>query len=451
MRLIGLGVNRLFGLFDHTIDLRTDQRITILFGPNGIGKTIILRMVDEFFSGRYDLLQRIPFDSFVLRFEGNATLTISRIPSDAPEIAKRSLAVSYERDGALLHNQALLLVDISGAKAMALAEQIDEVIPLQRSGPTEWRDSTGQDLTLQDVWIRYRSTIERLGVSMSAVTEPQWLKELRETFPPVRLIQTQRLTLTEDASDLPPHRPRRAHQAVGQPTVARYSRDLVEQIRSTLATYASRSQELDRSFPARLIGQTKAMALPADQLSEKLAELETKRSRLIRLGFLDQEPYMSQPAPEALRERNDVLTIYSSDVEQKLATFDDLANRIDLLTNTVNERFQYKSLLIDRQRGFIFKQITGSELTPSDLSSGEQHELVLLYDLLFRLRPHSLVLIDEPEISLHVGWQQSFLSDLQRVVELSDVDVVVATHSPEIIGQHHRLAVMLAAPRVPAI
>ena len=34
------------------------------------------------------------------------------------------------------------------------------------------------------------------------------------------------------------------------------------------------------------------------------------------------------------------------------------------------------------------------------LSSGEQHELVLAYDLLFKVKEKSLVLIDEPELSL---------------------------------------------------
>src|SRR5690349_22975449 len=35
------------------------------------------------------------------------------------------------------------------------------------------------------------------------------------------------------------------------------------------------------------------------------------------------------------------------------------------------------------------------------LSSGEQHELVLLFDLIFRVEKNTLVLIDEPELSLH--------------------------------------------------
>ena len=43
-------------------------------------------------------------------------------------------------------------------------------------------------------------------------------------------------------------------------------------------------------------------------------------------------------------------------------------------------------------------------------------------------------MIDEPEISLNVVWQRRFLDDLERIVELRDFDVLIATHSPQIIS-----------------
>ena len=75
----------------------------------------------------------------------------------------------------------------------------------------------------------------------------------------------------------------------------------------------------------------------------------------------------------------------------------------------------------------------GQPLNPSHLSSGEQHMLVLFSELLFRVESNSLVMIDEPEISLHVTWQKQFLRDLQQVTELASFDVLIATHSPQIV------------------
>ena len=83
-----------------------------------------------------------------------------------------------------------------------------------------------------------------------------------------------------------------------------------------------------------------------------------------------------------------------------------------------------------------------------DLSSGEQHELVVLYELLFRAPKNGLVLVDEPEISLHVAWQSRFLSDLIGILRLTDAYAIVATHSPVIIGTRQDLTVELKGPAV---
>ena len=85
----------------------------------------------------------------------------------------------------------------------------------------------------------------------------------------------------------------------------------------------------------------------------------------------------------------------------------------------------------------------GELVPPTSLSSGEQHELILLSELLFKVGPNSLVLIDEPELSLHVSWQQEFLVDLKEITLLAGYDVLIATHSPQIINDRSDLMVQL--------
>jgi len=103
-------------------------------------------------------------------------------------------------------------------------------------------------------------------------------------------------------------------------------------------------------------------------------------------------------------------------------------------------------VLLDVQDGYKIQTADGSDLPLSCLSSGEQHELVLLHELLFEVSPGSLILIDEPELSLHVTWQQDMLEDLLDVAKLSDLDIVIATHSPYIVGGHEDLMVRLGEP-----
>jgi predicted ATP-binding protein involved in virulence len=95
----------------------------------------------------------------------------------------------------------------------------------------------------------------------------------------------------------------------------------------------------------------------------------------------------------------------------------------------------------------VFTDIRGRRVGLENLSSGEQHELVLVYDLLFRTKENTLLLIDEPEISLHIAWQRKFLSDLRRIIKLSPMDIILSTHAPQLIGNYIDVAIQLEGPK----
>ncbi|MBB2998293.1 hypothetical protein FHX57_000606 [Paraburkholderia tropica] len=70
----------------------------------------------------------------------------------------------------------------------------------------------------------------------------------------------------------------------------------------------------------------------------------------------------------------------------------------------------------------------------ANASSGQQQMLCSLFGLLSELTSHSLILIDEPELSLHPSWQMDFLTRLTTILEPFDgCHVIVATHSPLIV------------------
>lgn len=81
----------------------------------------------------------------------------------------------------------------------------------------------------------------------------------------------------------------------------------------------------------------------------------------------------------------------------------------------------------------IFTDFTNSkEFYFSKLSSGEKQLYIKIASLIL-MEPHdSLILIDEPELSLHPEWQASFIAMLKKIG--SNNQFIVATHSPYIVS-----------------
>ena len=84
MRIKSIAVTKLFGLFDHTIPLNMDDRITIVHGPNGFGKTALLTMVDAVFNGEpsFTELHSIPFEEFKVQLDDGSEVCAVRSVRD---------------------------------------------------------------------------------------------------------------------------------------------------------------------------------------------------------------------------------------------------------------------------------------------------------------------------------------------------------------------------------
>lgn len=86
--------------------------------------------------------------------------------------------------------------------------------------------------------------------------------------------------------------------------------------------------------------------------------------------------------------------------------------------------------LIRTKNDIAFSQI-GEELTPYQLSSGEKQMLVILLTVLIEDGRPYVLFMDEPEVSLHVDWQQRLID---MILELNaNVQIILTTHSPAVI------------------
>lgn len=447
MQIQQISVNSLFGIFDHVIPLNMDKRITIIHGPNGFGKTLMLRMLNSFFNSRYSVFRTIPFTKFRVDFDNGNSIEVLKNPASLEKSKSREhIKIIFHESGK--EKDSFPLRPIKNTSDIGFPVGIlDDIIPeLHRLGSKMWRYSpTGETLSLTDVIDRFEDV---LPLKSKLREEPEWLEKLKNDIH-VHLIESQRLL------NFVPSRTSRFYSGKSSmlPTVSAYSEEIAQLIQSKLAEYGTTSQSLDRTFPVRVVQQQPSPEVTDEQIRHQLNALEETRARLVEVGLLDKEENSDfQIQPQFIDgSTKNILSVYVEDVEKKLSVFNEIASKIELLRRIVNNKFSYsyKEMSFNKEKGFIFKTLyrpTSSIreiLSPTDLSSGEQHELVLLYELLFKVQPNSLVLVDEPELSLHVGWQTQFLEDLQEITKLADLDILMATHSPDIIQDRWDLTVEL--------
>jgi len=216
---------------------------------------------------------------------------------------------------------------------------------------------------------------------------------------------------------------------------------LMEQITISSNQYSSVANKLDSSYPKRLLSETNGLK-NATEYNNCLDEARPKFDKLRKydlanISLLEAGKYNDKYA-EALK-------IYFEDFSKKYSVFQALIEKFELFTKIVNERLSFKEIKISRESGIEVIDLTNPDkkLKLKNLSSGEKQEIVLFYELIFETNSELLLLIDEPEISLHIAWQKKFLNDLLTVVENSKIQVIVATHSPQIISNHWDIQVDL--------
>lgn len=434
MKLLRVQLINLYETFNHDIGLNQDERITILTAPNGYGKTIALKTIYSLFNNKFTFFTKLVFDKIIFTFDNNDTLEIikkeKRIELILKENNKKPISFIYpskEVEKEIRHNIPSHIIE-------------DFTPPfIRRVGADRWlNELSGERLVTEEILEQYNDMFPEHILERINGKIPKELSRFLKVMT-VYFIQEQRLILRQPISE---HRIRR--EVIITDTIEKYSNEFSHMIGELDKEYGQITQSLDNSFPKRLFGENSDIST-SDELKNKLKNLEKKRQKISEYGLLKVDDDSSFIVDENINEsEKKALSLYIADNETKLSIFDTLMPKIELFTQILNERrFNFKFIKIDKERGFIFKTTKGDILELTDLSSGEQHEVVLLFELLFKAKENSLVLIDEPEISLHVVWQKAFLKDIEEIIKLQKIDIVIATHSPFIIDDRWDLTVNL--------
>jgi predicted ATP-binding protein involved in virulence len=108
---------------------------------------------------------------------------------------------------------------------------------------------------------------------------------------------------------------------------------------------------------------------------------------------------------------------------------------LDAYLDIVNGFFEdsHKKLEFSRAEGLQVSLKSREVIPVTALSSGESQILILISHLAFNpaVDTANVFIVDEPELSLHLRWQEIFVKSLRRANP--NIQLILATHSPSII------------------
>lgn len=111
---------------------------------------------------------------------------------------------------------------------------------------------------------------------------------------------------------------------------------------------------------------------------------------------------------------------------------DNVCDDINGIFNIMDLDVKLVGLSEDNDTRPIFKNSLGKEFDITGLSSGEKQLFLRALSLKFLDVNNSVILIDEPEISLHPQWQRKIIDVYKSIGENNQL--IIATHSPHIVG-----------------
>lgn len=144
---------------------------------------------------------------------------------------------------------------------------------------------------------------------------------------------------------------------------------------------------------------------------------------------------------ELYRLQNRYLT-YQLEVGKKVIAALQAGQNAADITALTTRRIQYFDIIdallestgkhVDRENDTLqFRTKRGTTILPYQLSSGEKQILIILTNVLIQAGRDFIMIMDEPEISLHFDWQRRLIEDVQSLNP--SLQLILATHSPAVV------------------
>ncbi len=436
--LIAVEITGLFGTVNHSIEVRPDAP-TIITGPNGTGKTHLFKLVQAVMKLDVAVLFAVEFATVSLEFNNGWMILVDRLVDEVNDPEP------------ILNIRASLGGVVQGAGITKSRDALESSSPefpdnFRRLADGRWHDRrTGRLYSDRFVQQNYAKKWHWLSDNDRAANEK--LIEMC-SGPGVVLIDTGRLDVSKSADE-----DSRAgiNSTSAESRIVDYTNRLRQDVSEARRGSIRATQSADLSFAARAI-EAANLEVAEEELHERYDAILERYENLARNALAVGERPLEFPSETSITVRR-ILHVFLDDWDKRLEPLMPLNEKITTLRDILDSKLEKSGKRTGMSvRGDLeFRVHNNRKLRVVDLSSGEQHLVALFTLLLFSAKPGSLVLIDEPEISLHAAWKHAFLRDIARVAKLARLQVILATHSTGIVNGQWGLVEQLRFPASPKL
>ncbi|EGY0738058.1 ATP-binding protein [Salmonella enterica subsp. enterica serovar Liverpool] len=134
-----------------------------------------------------------------------------------------------------------------------------------------------------------------------------------------------------------------------------------------------------------------------------------------------------------MASKKNILNLAIEDELRGLTTSKNNKKVIGILIETLNELFSETRKICKIKNNIFFCEDTISKetLNISQLSSGERQLIYILATAANTYGKPAVFLMDEPEISLHMSWQETIINSIRKINP--QIQLIIVTHSPAIV------------------
>lgn len=424
----------IMGLFGrYSVRLNFDKEVNVYIGENGLGKTTILNCVYYILKKRFDKLAEIDFEKIAIKFKDGEKISISiedvikynyrmsrhRVYDDETIYSIiNDIFYGYNNDSFSAYNSMEEIVEITARKLFRMTHM---PLPLCKQAVMEYL-KTGKTRSIGDKG-NYKN-IEKLCELVD-----RNIKQRIIYLTTYRRIENDFTNLIRNEDDY-----------LQSDSLIRFGMSDVEKsINSILNIIRENSRESFNKMTSVLLKQySSPEEIETTFFSHYRLDMDMLKIILDRLGNEiaadDKEVILS------LTKNN---TIYKSDYSyllnliiklienyEKQKIYDE---KIKKFVNTCNKYLNDKKFIYDQSELKLYIELdtlsqNDNRMELSKLSSGEKQIVSLFSKLYLENEKDSILIIDEPELSISMKWQRMLLPDIMRSENCKLL--LTVTHSP---------------------